>query len=165
MDIADIVSQVSRYGTPLLLVTGGEPLAQKNCILLLEQLLPHFECVQLETSGAFPIQSVPAGVQRIVDIKTPCSGESGRNRWENLQHLRQGDELKMVISNREDYDWIKQIMQKYQLADSPAALLFSPAWEKMDPAELVAWVLEDQLPVRIQLQLHKYIWGAEAKGV
>jgi len=165
MTITEVVEAVRALATPLVLVTGGEPLAQRNCIPLLEQLQQVVTTVQLETSGAYDISRVPDGVCRIVDIKTPSSGESQRNRWSNLKMLTEQDEVKVVIMDRADYEWAASMINTHQLQRLEAPLLFSPAWGTMDPALLCSWILEDRLPVRMQLQLHKYIWGAEATGV
>jgi len=150
--------------TPLVLVTGGEPLAQKNCVALLEDLLPLYSHVQLETAGAHDISKVPKEVSVILDIKTPGSGEVARNRWQNMQHLRANTEIKFVLTNREDYVWAKGVMDKYALANQ-CTVLMSCTWGSLHPKDLAAWIIEDNLPVRLQLQLHKYIWGAEETGV
>jgi len=150
--------------TPLVLVTGGEPLAQKNCIQLLSALLSVYEHVQLETSGAYDISVVPEGVSTIIDIKTPASGEEQRNRWGNMKHLQQNTEIKFVLTDRADYEWAKQIMIKYDLANQ-CTVLMSCVWDALAPKDLSAWMMQDRLPVRLQLQLHKYIWGAEVTGV
>lgn len=148
-----------------MLVTGGEPLAQRNVIGLLKALLTESATVQLETAGAHDLARVPDGVSIIMDIKTPGSGEEKRNRWENLSHLKAGDEIKFVINDRDDYEWTRQIIIDKSLADLKAALLLSPAWNYLPPAKLVSWILKDQLPARLQIQQHKYIWGAEVTGV
>lgn len=165
MALEEILDRVRAFDHPLVLVTGGEPLAQKNCIPLLEALKSVAPTVQLETAGALDISKVPDGISIIMDIKTPSSGEESRNRWQNLAQLKAGDELKFVIGDRDDYDWIKRVCEERRLAELNIPLLASPAWGSMDPARLVAWILEDRLPFRLQLQQHKYIWGAEATGV
>lgn len=165
MPLDEILARVRSYNHPLVLVTGGEPLAQKGCIPLLEALRSVAETIQLETAGVLDISAVPEGISIIMDIKTPSSGEEKRNRWENLEHLKAGDELKFVIGDRNDYEWIKKAFTQRHLADLHIPLLASPAWATMDPAQLVAWILEDRLPFRLQLQQHKYIWGAEVTGV
>jgi len=157
--IADEVRQRKR---PLTLVSGGEPLAQKSCVHLLSALVKIAPILQLETSGAFDIRQIDPGVRRILDIKTPGSGEDKRNRWDNLHFLKNGDELKFVITSHADYVWAVEILKKYQPL---APVLFSPAWGNIEPADLALWMLEDNLPARMQLQLHKYVWGAEATGV
>lgn len=150
--------------TPLVLVTGGEPLAQKNCVALLTHLLSLYEHVQLETSGAYDISHVPADVSVILDIKTPGSGEVARNRWQNMQHLRANTEIKFVLTNREDYEWAKVQLEAHHLANQ-CTVLMSCVWGSLNPQDLAAWILQDALPVRMQIQLHKVIWGAEAIGV
>jgi len=161
-DIRQITEKVRQHARPLTLVSGGEPLAQKSCLPLLSALAKISPVLQLETSGAFDISRVDPGVRRILDIKTPGSGEAGHNRWENLRHLKDGDEIKFVITDHEDYTWATDILNEYR-PDVP--VLFSPAWGDVDPSELSQWMLEDHVAARIQMQLHKYIWGAEATGV
>jgi len=165
MAMGDIISEVKQRGRPLVLVTGGEPLAQKQCVDLLK-LLGEVDCtVQLETSGAYSIAQVPDAVHRIVDIKTPASGEVERNRLENLDLLTVNDELKFVVCDRKDYEWCRAFILEYGLESSPATLLFSPGFGTVSASDLSAWILEDRLPVRMQVQLHKLIWGAEVTGV
>ncbi|MDQ7003503.1 MAG: radical SAM protein [Ghiorsea sp.] len=159
-----IFTSLSEPKTPLVLVTGGEPLAQKNCISLLEGLLSMYQHVQLETAGAYDISKVPTQVSIILDIKTPGSGEVGRNRWQNMQYLRNNTEIKFVLTSREDYVWATGILQQYDLA-SQCTVLMSCTWGSLEPQDLVEWIMQDNLPVRIQLQLHKYIWDAEKTGV
>lgn len=165
MTVNEIVRHVSDQHRPLVLVTGGEPLAQRHCIRLLEQL-QRLDCeVQLETSGAFSIADVPSGIRRIIDIKTPDSGESDRNHLENLGLLRAGDEIKFVICSREDYLWSRDLVREHAMSDMDLPILFSPAWGMVSPLDMSQWLLEDRLPVRLHLQLHKVIWGSEATGV
>jgi len=159
-----ILSQAQAHLTPLVLVTGGEPLAQKNCIPLLSALLPIYEFVQLETAGAYDISNVPEDVSIILDIKTPGSGECDRNRWQNMKNLRKNTEIKFVLTNESDYQWAKEIISQYDLA-AQCTILMSCTWGSLDPKDLAEWIVADQLPVRLQLQLHKYIWGAEVSGV
>ena len=159
-----ILEALPKQKTPLALVTGGEPLAQKNCIPLLEALLPLYPHVQLETAGAYDISQVPQAVSVILDIKTPGSGEAERNRWQNMQHLHTNTEIKIVLMDRADYEWAKDILAEYKLADK-CTVLMSCTWGSLNPEDLAAWIVEDELPVRLQLQLHKYIWGAEVTGV
>ncbi len=159
-----ILERLPSLKTPLVLVTGGEPLAQKNCVSLLHELVKQYQHVQLETAGAHDISKVPSKVSIILDIKTPGSGEVERNRWQNMATLPKNTEIKFVLTNREDYDWAKGIMDKYDLADK-CTVLMSCTWGSLNPKDLAAWVVEDNLPVRMQLQLHKYIWGAETTGV
>jgi 7-carboxy-7-deazaguanine synthase len=165
MEIRAIARDVARRNRPLVLVTGGEPLAQRNCIALLEQLRLEQRMVQLETSGAFSIASIPSGVCRIIDIKTPDSGEAARNRLDNLSLLRPDDEVKFVICSRKDYQWARDFIARHELVRAGVAILFSPAWGMISAADMSQWILADQLPVRLQLQMHKVIWGANATAV
>ncbi len=165
MSIDAVVEHVRKLGNPLVLVTGGEPLAQRACMPLLESLCRLDGIVQLETSGALPIEAVPADVRRIVDIKTPDSGECGSNRLSNLANLRSGDELKFVLCGRADYEWSRDFIRRHRLTDRNIPLLFSAAWQRLSLRDLSVWIIEDRLPVRMQVQLHKIIWGAEATGV
>jgi 7-carboxy-7-deazaguanine synthase len=165
MAIDEVIREVTGRQRPLVLVTGGEPLAQRNCIALLQALEP-LDCdVQLETSGAFPIDSVPAGIRRIVDVKTPDSGEAKRNLLENIALLNADDEIKFVLCSRQDYEWSRNFIARQQLTRQGCTILFSPAWGLLSAADLSQWILQDQLSVRLQIQLHKVIWGAEATGV
>ncbi len=164
MSIDETMEEVSRFALPLVLVTGGEPLAQAACIDLLQALVEAKFNVQLETSGAYDIAPVPPSVQKILDIKTPGSGEVERNLWSNLALLQEHDEIKFVLRDREDYLWCRQKIES-DLPDTPADILLSPAWGELEAAELAAWILEDRLPVRLNLQLHKIIWGDDACGV
>jgi len=161
-DIDHVADDVYRRGRPLVLVTGGEPLAQKSCLPLLSVLADICPVLQLETSGAFDISRTDTKVRRILDIKTPGSGEESRNHWENLDALKNGDEIKIVITSRVDYQWALNVLNNHRPA---VPVLFSPAWGSIRAAELVRWMLEDHAPARFQLQLHKHIWGAEASGV
>jgi len=165
MDIDEIIRSVAASNRPLVLVTGGEPLAQRYTIELLAAL-SELDCmVQLETAGAYSIEHVPAGIRRIVDIKTPGSGEVERNCLQNLQLLAAGDEIKFVLTGRLDYEWARDFIQRHRLGLNDAPVLFSPAWGDVAASDVCAWVLEDHLPVRVQVQMHKTIWGAEAEGV
>lgn len=165
MAVDEIIRHVDGRRRPLVLVTGGEPLMQRNCIPLLEGLLL-LDCeVQLETSGAYSIADVPEGIRRILDVKTPDSGESGRNHVDNFELLGRGDEIKFVICSRNDYEWSREFVEQYALERAGVPLLFSPAWGSVAPQDLSRWILEDRLPVRLHLQMHKIIWGAEAMGV
>ncbi len=158
----DILQQVGRYRTRYVTVTGGEPLAQKNCLPLLTRLCDAGYSVSLETSGALDISRVDARVSRIVDIKTPASGEMDKNRWENLPLLSAHDEVKFVICDSADYAWARDVLARYNLADT-CPVLFSPVHGSLPPRQLAEWILRDQLPVRFQLQLHKILWQ-DAKG-
>jgi 7-carboxy-7-deazaguanine synthase len=153
-----ILDQVRTMGARHICVTGGEPLAQKNCIELLRQLCDEGYQVSLETSGAIDVSKVDARVTRVVDIKTPGSGEVSRNRWENLPLLTSQDEIKFVLCGREDYDWAKQIIVDHKI-NGRSPILFSPSQDQLDPRALADWIVEDRLNVRFQLQLHKILWG------
>ncbi len=165
LTIDEVLAKVADYTNKLVLVTGGEPLAQRNCIELLKALLQVGYRVQLETAGAHDIEPVPDDVSVIMDIKTPDSGEEPRNRWKNIGHLQSNDEIKFVLCSQSDYSWASRIIKSKEITSTGSTILFSPAWQRVDPAELVDWVLRDHLPVRVQLQLHKYIWGAEKRSV
>lgn len=155
-----LLEQLGRYDTRYVCVTGGEPLAQKNCLVLLRTLCDAGYAVSLETSGACDIAPVDARVSRIVDIKPPGSGESARNRWENLALLNAQDEVKFVLQDRNDYDWALEVIRRHDLL-ARCPILFSPVHGQLSPALLSQWVLEDRLAVRLQVQLHKIIWGEE----
>jgi len=157
-DIESIVATVRGYGTRHVCVTGGEPLAQPNCLKLLGRLCDQGFQVSLETSGALDISEVDGRVSRVVDVKTPGSHEAARNRIENFGSLTPHDQLKFVICSREDYDWSKAFLQEHGLAEH-CRILFSPSYNEVSPAALAEWILADRLPVRFQLQLHKILWG------
>ena len=158
--IADILQQVATFHTHYVCVTGGEPLAQKNCLVLLAALCDAGYSVSLETSGALDIGNVDRRVARIVDIKTPGSGEVGKNHWENMAQLQANDEIKFVLCDEADYHWARQMLTEHHLADT-CPVLFSPVHEQLSPTQLAEWILRDQLPVRMQVQLHKYLWRNE----
>ena len=158
--IDQIMEQVAGYNTPYVCVTGGEPLAQKRCLILLDRLCDAGYQVTLETSGAIDVRKVNPKVSRVVDIKTPDSGEAGRNLWENLDVLTDHDQLKFVICSRGDYDWAVSEIRSRGL-EQKFEILFSPVWGQVDAAELADWVLQDRVNVRMQLQLHKILWGDE----
>ena len=159
-DIEDIVAKVAAFGVPNVCVTGGEPLAQKRCILLLDALLSAGFSVSLETSGAIDISPVDIRVSRVVDIKTPDSGESGQNLWSNIAQLTPHDQLKFVICSRADYEWAKAELATRRLSER-CEILFSPSYTQVMPRELADWIIADRLPVRFQMQLHKHLWGEE----
>jgi len=159
------MERVQKLAHRLVLVTGGEPLAQRSVISLLQSLIDAGYQTQLETAGAHDIASVPDEVSIIMDIKTPGSGEAERNRWSNIKHLQDNDEVKMVINNQDDYLWAKSIIIEKGLEALHIPILFSPSWHHLDAATLVKWILDDHLPVRLQVQQHKYIWSAEKTGV
>lgn len=158
MGIDAILAEVGKYPTRQVCVTGGEPLAQKNCLKLLSFLCDAGYEVSLETSGALDVSTVDPRVSRIMDLKAPGSGESVRNRWENLACLGARDEIKIIVASRTDYEWAREAIHQYRLADICPVLL-SPAQGQVEPVELAEWILADGLPVRFQLQLHKLLWG------
>ena len=158
MTLTRILDAVAGYQTRQVCVTGGEPLAQKNCPALLTALCDAGYAVSLETSGALDIAVVDPRVSRVVDLKAPGSGESGKNRWQNLEQLTPHDELKFVLKDRADYEWARHIVIE-RLLDALCPLLFSPVQEALEPRTLAEWILADRLPVRFQLQLHKLLWG------
>ena len=160
--LTDILRRVAEFGCTTVCVTGGEPLAQKNCLPLLAALCDAGHSVSLETGGALDIGGVDPRVARIVDLKAPGSGEAARNRWENLELLTAHDELKFVLASREDYDWAVAACRSHGIFER-CPVLFSPVQGQLDPAQLAQWILDDRLPLRFQLQLHKLLWG-NAKG-
>jgi len=157
MSMAEILKQVAEYAPRYVTVTGGEPLAQKNCLALLVALCDAGYEVSLETGGALDISQVDARVMRVLDIKTPASGEAEKNRWENLPLLTMHDEIKFVLCDENDYQWARQILQQHHLAEK-CPVLFSPAHGTLNATQLAGWILRDRLPVRMQLQLHKLLW-------
>ncbi len=154
----EVMQKVRDFKTHHVCVTGGEPLAQKGCVDLLKRLCDAGLRVSLETSGAMALSDVDPRVVMVVDVKTPGSGEESRNRYQELQHLKVTDLVKFVICTREDYDWSRAKLEELQLA-TRCTVLFSPSHEQLPPGTLADWVLEDHLPVRFQVQLHKYLWG------
>lgn len=158
MKIADIMARVATYGVKRVTVTGGEPLAQKQCILLLKKLCDEGYDVSLETSGAMNIVPVDARVSVILDIKTPGSGEVEKNLWQNLELLKAKDEVKFVLCDVTDYQWAKQLLADKAIAEK-CSVLFSPVYSQLQPRDLAEWILADKLPVRMQIQLHKILWG------
>jgi 7-carboxy-7-deazaguanine synthase len=164
MALPEVVDRVLAYGCGLVEVTGGEPLLQPEAIDLMRELVARGSEVLLETGGSLPIDSVPEGVKRIVDVKCPGSGECDRNRWENLDALRPGDELKFVIADRTDYEWAKDTVRTRALG-TQVPVLFSPVQPTLDGGELARWVLADRLCVRVQLQMHKILWPGVLRGV
>ncbi len=159
--ISEILEQVAQYAPRYVTVTGGEPLAQKNCLMLLKELCDAGYQVSLETSGALDIGGVDPRVMRVVDIKTPDSKEADKNRWENLELLKPTDEIKFVICSEDDYRWAVGILQAHRLNDR-CGVLFSPSQGELDARRLAEWILRDRLPVRFQIQLHKILWNNEA---
>ncbi len=154
----DIIHQVTKFNCKDVCVTGGEPLAQANSKKLLKDLADLDFQVSLETGGSISLKEVDERVKIIMDIKTPDSGESTKNRWENLELLKQTDELKIVICSREDYQWSKEIIEQYKISEK-CPILFSPCAESIDPRDLAEWILTDQLPIRFQMQIHKILWN------
>lgn len=160
--VREILAAVAAFGIRHVCVTGGEPLAQKNCLVLLTALCDEGYSVSLETSGALAIADVDPRVSRIMDLKAPGSGEVGRNRWDNLPHLTARDEIKIVLADEADYAWAKAQVALHALAERCTVLL-SPVQGMLDPAALAEWIVRDRLPVRFQLQLHKILWN-DARG-
>jgi 7-carboxy-7-deazaguanine synthase len=156
--VDEIVDRVRSFGAKHVCVTGGEPLAQPNCLPLLARLCDEGWRVSLETSGAMAIEAVDPRVVRVVDVKTPGSQEAARNRYDQLAHLRAHDQVKFVICDRADYEWSREQVEKLGLTQS-STVLFSPSAEQLSPRDLADWILADRLPVRFQLQLHKVLWG------
>jgi len=162
LSIDDILAQTDRYRCRTVTVTGGEPLAQKNCLPLLQSLCDAGYSVSLETSGALDVSGVDPRVSKILDIKTPGSGEAAKHRWENLSSMTRHDEFKLVLCDEADYRWAKQLLAEKQLT-ALAPVLFSAAQDQLSPTRLADWLLRDRLPVRLQIQLHKVLWG-ERRG-
>ena len=158
LDLEEIVGRVASYGARHVCVTGGEPLAQRGCPALVHQLCAAGYQVSVETSGALDISVLDPRAQRVMDVKTPGSGEAGRNLPGNLEHLRPRDCAKFVICDRSDYEWARDFVATQRLAER-CEVLFSPSWSTLEPAVLAEWILADRLPVRFQLQLHKVLWG------
>ena len=165
LTVSEVVARVLALGAPRVEVTGGEPLLQPGVYPLMEALLAAGLTVLLETSGAIDTRLVPAGVHRIVDVKTPSSGEADRNRLPALEQLTALDEVKFVIGSREDYQWSVALVRRLGLAERPAGVLFSTVFGALEPRQLAVWCIEDRLPVRFQLQQHKYLWSPDARGV
>lgn len=164
MSLDEIFQQVSNFSTRLVEVTGGEPLAQAEVHLLLKRLLDSGKTVLVETGGHMDIQPVDDRAILIYDIKCPDSGMAYQNRWENLKHLKKIDEIKLVIASRKDYEWARKTVVDRKLTPRNR-VIFSPVWGMLDPASLADWILEDGLPVQMQIQLHKLLWGPDARSV
>jgi len=167
MTLDDIVDQVTAFGVTLVEITGGEPLLQPACGALAQRLLDDEFTVLCETSGALPINRLPSAVIRIMDLKCPSSGEVEANDWTNIDRLTERDEVKFVIGDRADYDWSADIIRQHDLVRRvrPGGVLMSPVSGRLEAARIVEWVLEDRLPVRVQVQLHKVIWAPDRIGV
>jgi 7-carboxy-7-deazaguanine synthase len=159
--LAAILQQVAGYGARYVCVTGGEPLAQPNCLLLLTALANSGYHVSLETSGALDVSAVDSRVSKVLDFKTPDSGESHRNLYDNVEHLTTNDQVKFVICSRKDYDWARFQIDRFQLSQRVSDVLLSPSHGQQQPTELAEWMLADKLNARLQLQLHKYLWNNE----
>ncbi|URL59105.1 7-carboxy-7-deazaguanine synthase QueE [Luteibacter flocculans] len=160
-DIDAILAEVARHGAHHVCVTGGEPLAQKRCLILLRKLCDAGYEVSLETSGALDVSDVDPRVRKVMDLKAPDSGESARNLWSNLDHLLPHDQVKFVIASRADFEWARDTVREHSL-DRKVMVLFSPVWSKVEPRDLAEWILAERLPVRFQLQLHKLLWNDAA---
>lgn len=165
MSLDDVMAAVDGYDCPLVELTGGEPLLQKDVYPLMDRLLTSGKTVLVETGGHLSLADVPATVHKIMDIKCPGSGESHRMDWSNLERLSPTDEVKFVIRDREDYVYARDVLSRHELDRKVSAVLFSPVHGVLDPRTLSEWVLSDRLPVRVQLQVHKYIWDAQTRGV
>ncbi len=161
-ELEAVIAEVKKYNAHYVTVSGGEPLAQKACLSLLKRLCDEGYEVSLETSGALSVEEVDPRVVKVVDVKTPGSAEVDKNLWDNMQCLLPHDQVKFVICDRADYEWSKEILKQYDLP-AKCQVLFSPSHEQLKPGDLADWILQDQLSVRLQIQLHKYLWG-EARG-
>jgi 7-carboxy-7-deazaguanine synthase len=165
MSIDAILQQVDTYGSPLVEVTGGEPLLQEDVYPLMERLLQSGRTVLLEAGGQIDVSRVPGAVIKVMDVKCPASGESDKNEWGNIDRLGSRDQVKFVIQDRGDYEFARDTVTRHALDRRCAAVLFSPVHGVLEPKALSEWILEDRLPVRLQLQIHKHIWGANVRGV
>lgn len=165
MSVDDVVAAVELLRCPLVEITGGEPLLQADVIPLMGKLIAAGHEVLVETGGHLPIDKLPAEVVAIVDVKCPGSGEAAKMHWPNLAALRPHDEVKFVIKDRADYEYARAVVREHDLASRTEAVLFSPVHGALAPADLAKWLLEDHLPVRLQLQQHKYVWAPDARGV
>ena len=165
MSVDDVVAAVELLRCPLVEITGGEPLLQADVIPLMQKLIAAGHEVLVETGGHLPIDKLPAEVVAIVDVKCPGSGEAAKMHWPNLAALRPHDEVKFVIKDRADYEYARAVVREHDLASRTEAVLFSPVHGALAPADLAKWLLEDHLPVRLQLQQHKYVWAPDARGV
>jgi len=163
--VEDVIARVDTYGCPLVEITGGEPLLQEDVYPLMDRLLAAGKTVLLETGGHIDISQVPVAVVKVVDVKCPGSGEVRRNDWSNLERLASHDEVKFVIRDRVDYEFARDQVRRHDLVNRCAVVLFSPLHRVLDPAQLATWLLEDHVPARIQVQLHKYLWGDDDRGV
>ena len=165
ISVDEVVGAVEAYDCPLVEITGGEPLLQPDVYPLMNRLLGAGKTVLLETGGQIDVSDVPAAVVKVLDVKCPGSGEAARNAWGNLERLAGHDEVKFVVRDRADYEFARDVLRRHGLERRCAAVLLSPVHRVLDPRELAAWSLADRLPVRVQVQLHKYVWGDDARGV
>ena len=165
MSVDEVAAEVARFACPLVQITGGEPLLQEDVYPLMTRLLDEGRTVLLETGGHLSVDRVPLSVVKILDVKCPASRESAKNHWDNLERLDVRDQVKFVIQDRADYEFARDVVGRHALDRRVAAVLFSPVHGVLEPKALADWVLADRLPVRVQLQVHKYIWGADARGV
>jgi 7-carboxy-7-deazaguanine synthase len=165
MSVDEVVSAVESHGSPLVEITGGEPLLQEDVYPLMERLLARGRTVMLETGGHRPTARVPSAVLKIIDVKCPASGEAAKNDWSNLDRLHSHDEVKFVVQDREDYEYARDIIARYDLPSRTAAVLISPVHGVLEPKTLSEWMLADRLRARLQLQLHKYLWSPTTRGV
>jgi 7-carboxy-7-deazaguanine synthase len=163
--VSEVLDEVLRIDCPLVEITGGEPLLQKNVLPLMTALCDAGREVLIETSGAHDISQIDPRVHRIMDLKTPGSGECARNLVSNIAHLNSGDEVKCVIGSREDYEWAREQVRTHDLPSRCLSVLFSPIFGRIEPRQIVDWIVEDKLNVRFQLQMHKFIWDPKQKGV
>lgn len=163
--IEEIINEVKSFSCRLVEITGGEPLVQENVHILMKQLCDMGYDVMIETGGSLPIELIDNRVKVIMDLKTPYSKMEKKNRYENINYLKPDDEVKFVIGSREDYDWARTILSKYDLVNKVKQVLFSPVFDKVENIDLAKWILDDKLNVRFQLQMHKYIWHPETRGV
>ena len=165
MSIDEVLQQVDEYRSPLVEVTGGEPLLQEDVYPLMDRLLGDGRTVLLETGGQIDVSRVPGAVIKVMDVKCPASGEADKVDWSNIDRLGTRDQVKFVIQDRDDYEFARETLRRHALDRRCAAVLFSPVHGVLSPKDLAQWILEDQLPVRLQLQIHKHIWGADVRGV
>jgi len=163
--VSEVLCEVLATDCPQVEITGGEPLLQKNVLPLMTQLCDAGKTVLIETSGAHDISVIDKRVHRIMDLKTPGSGECARNLWSNIAHLEKRDEVKFVIGSREDYEWSREQLQTHKLDERCGCVLFSPIFGRIEPRQIVEWIIADKLPVRFQIQMHKVIWEPTKKGV
>lgn len=164
-DWREVAEEAHALGIHMVEITGGEPLVQRNVVPLMQRLLDLGHEVLLETSGSRDVSVVPSGVHIVCDFKAPDSGEDRANLWSNVEHLKPTDEVKLVLASRRDYEWAREVIAEHRLAERVAAVQLSPAWGILDPKDLVDWMMEDRIPARLQLQIHKVIWDPDARGV